>query len=111
MFMMAACLKKGHEQVAMVHTHPKPACRRTQSFSLQADATVHKHSDWKGRLSAGKDLPATHHGDVPRMQPEGKLTTGSQTAKVDGRAPRKKAQCCWKKATRCCRCLRLRPHR
>ena len=42
------------------------------------------------------------------MQPEGKLTTGSQTAKVDGRAPRKKAQCCWKKATRCCRCLRLR---
>jgi len=25
-------------------------------------------------------------------------------------SPKKKAQCCWKKATRCCRCLRLRPH-
>ena len=25
MFMMAACLKKGHAQVATVHTQPKPA--------------------------------------------------------------------------------------
>ena len=35
MFMMAACLKKGHEQVAMVHTHPKPARQKTQPFSLE----------------------------------------------------------------------------
>ena len=97
MFMMAACLKKGHEQVAMVHTHPKPACRKTQPVSLEGQF-----------IAKLPDLPLRTRATLAaRIWHEEK----SQVARNMGRTPRKKAQCCWKKATRCCRCLRLRPHR